>query len=109
MNNMTEKDSGISAHGAPVSIRQQAEEQIVGIYYFTGAQAIQGAGSDDTDIPRNIRHTTFCILDAGNFSVIGFSNCAPETKFDAALGQELAYDMALDKLIEMMVFHNTRR
>lgn len=75
-------------------------------FYFRGGHAIEGtfhhmeySHLNDGPIDPGVYTHTFCMLVLENgFVVTGESNCADPSNFDAAIGRDIAYRNARDKI-----------
>lgn len=116
---MNNRDSSVPAGEADIEARIAAagktgpritpaliDEQIVAAFYFRGGQAITGTfhhseyeGLNESPIPSAVDTHTFCMLELKNgFIVTGESNCADPSNFDSAIGRDIAYRNARDKI-----------
>jgi len=107
-NSETEIEARIVAAGktAPRVTPALIDSLIVDAFYFRGVHAITGtfhhfeySGLNEGVIPDSIDTHTFCMLVLKNgFIVTGESNCADPSNFDAAIGRDIAYRNARDKI-----------
>ena len=82
------------------------EANIVGEFYFTAADGVEGASGHR---PNSVRAgtalglLTFCVLVLRNgFTVTGESACASPENFDAELGRKIARQNAVQKIWPLM-------
>lgn len=79
---------------APRVTPARIEEVIAGEYFFTADKATEGCPQFDS-----LKLLTFCVLVLKNgFTVTGESACASPENFDAALGQKIARQNAVNKI-----------
>lgn len=87
------------------------EAEIDGEYYFTAADGVQGGYHKQDELTRltgahgELGLLTFCVLRLRNgFTVTGESACASPENFDAALGQKIARQKAVEKIWPLLGF-----
>lgn len=95
---------------APRVTPADIEANIACEWYFTGAQAIVGAGVaainaglNQYPIHDSLHLLTFCVLTLQNgFTVTGESACASPENFDAEIGRKIARQNAVNKIWPLM-------
>ncbi len=101
---------------APRVTLDDVNDNIVGEFYFTGADALTGAiaiggraktghlvGTVDGDVMKLL---TFCVLVLRNgFTVTGESACASPENFNAEIGRKIARQNAEQKIWPLMGYH----
>ena len=98
----------IQAKGANVAPRitpADVEANIEITYYFTGEDALQFAGQNESPFyaHRSMKLLTFCVLVMRNgFTVTGESACASPENFDAEIGRKIARQNAVAKIWPLM-------
>lgn len=90
---------------APRVTKDDIAANIIGEYYFTGADAVlQQKFPEFTEIhygPLSV--LTFCVLVLRNgFTVTGESACASPENFDAEIGRNIARENAINKVWPLM-------
>ena len=103
-------ESEIKAKGltAPRVTPADIEANIVGEYYFTASEGVEGhdsriEGHPGTPVPQSLTILTFCVLCLRNgFTVTGESACASPENFNAEIGQKIARENANQKLWPLM-------
>lgn len=100
------QDKGLTA---PRVTPADIEANIVGEYYFTAQEGVEGAskiavGYDfKSDPAKHLGLLTFCVLVLRNgFTVTGESACASPENFDAELGRKIARQNAVNKVWPLM-------
>ena len=89
------------------------EANITKEHYFTAAQGVYGASSNDVtsfrpECPESL--LTFCVLVLRNgFTVTGESACASPENFDAELGCKIARQNAISKMWPLMGYELKER
>jgi hypothetical protein len=93
------KEKGLTA---PRVTSADIDENIVGVNYFTAAQAMEYSGVY-FGINDPLHFLTFCVLVLRNgFTVTGESACASPENFNAELGRKIAYQNAVNKIWPLM-------
>lgn len=97
-----EQDIPAKALTAPRITPADIEENILGEYYFTAAQAMEHAGEyHEKSSPLHL--LTFCVLELRNgFTVTGESACASQENFNAKIGRKIARENAVNKVWPLM-------
>lgn len=108
---MTTIEQQIQAAGADKAPRITPDDlasNIVGEYYFTASEGVEGhdsriEGHPGTPVPDSLRLLTFCVLVLRNgFTVTGESACASPENFNADIGRRIARDNAVAKVWPLM-------
>ena len=101
--------NNVPADKAPRITPAEIEGNIDGEYYFTAAQGVQAAMSEQDELTRltgmhsELRLLTFCVLRLRNgFTVTGESACASPENFNAGVGRKIARENALRKVWSLM-------
>lgn len=109
MHNSIEEEIQNKGKTAPRITPAEIERNINGEYYFTAAQGVQAAMSEQDELTRltgmhgELRLLTFCVLRLRNgFTVTGESACASPENFDAEIGRKIARQNAVDKIWPLM-------
>jgi hypothetical protein len=89
---------------APRITAEDIEANIIGEFYFTAADGVNGAfGSNLPHAGTTLGSLTFCVLILRNgFTVTGESACVSPENFDAEIGRKIAREKALDKVWSLM-------
>lgn len=101
-------ETAIVAAGANVAPRitpADIEANIEIAYYFTGQDAMQFAGQNESPFlaHRSMALLTFCVLVLKNgFTVTGESACASPENFNAEIGRRIARENAVAKVWPLM-------
>ena len=113
---MTDKDieQEIQAKGktAPRVTPADIEANIVSEHYFTAADGERGAAKSQFGYANAhpLSLLTFCVLVLRNgFTVTGESACASPENFDAAIGQKIARENAVQKIWPLMGYELKQR
>ncbi|RGD90634.1 hypothetical protein DYI96_10345 [Acinetobacter sp. SWAC57] len=87
---------------APRLSPQDIDAKIKGIYFSNPLQGINPETAIDEGAYQNLRCLTFCsiVLENG-FTVTGESACASPENFDEAIGQEIAFKNAREKIWQL--------
>lgn len=84
---------------APRVTPQDIDAKIKGIYYSNPLQGVNPETAMDEGTYQNLRCLTFCTIVLENgFTVTGESACASPENFDEAIGQEIAFKNAREKI-----------
>ena len=104
-------EAAIVAAGANVAPRitpADVEANIVGVYYFNGEDAANGAvdsGVIDSGDADALRLLTFCVLVLRNgFTVTGESACASPENYSSQIGRRIARENAVAKIWPLLGF-----
>lgn len=104
-------EADIKSKGADKAPRVTPEDlkaNIVGEYYFTASEGVEGhdsriPGHPGTPVPDSLRVLTFCVLVLRNgFTVTGESACASPENFNAEIGRKIARENAVNKVWSLM-------
>ncbi|WP_130908296.1 Gp49 family protein [Pseudomonas sp. Sample_16] len=94
---------------APRITPADLQANIVGEYFFTAANGVQAAFSEQDELTRltgahgELALLTFCVLVLRNgFTVTGESACASPENFDAEVGRKIARQNAEQKVWPLM-------
>jgi hypothetical protein len=95
---------------APRVTPADIEANIIGVYYFTASNGVDGAHIErhghlekTGDVHEELALLTFCVLVLKNgFTVTGKSACASPENFDAELGRKVAHQNAIDQCWPLM-------
>lgn len=104
LNSEQQIEQEIQAKGlnAPRLTPDHINSKIKGIYYSNPLQGVNPETAMDEGTYQNLRCLTFCtiILENG-FTVTGESACASPENFDEAIGQEIAFKNAREKIWQL--------
>lgn len=98
----------VGADKAPRITPADIEANIVGVYYFTALDGVDGyyKGGPEAQACAHARELgllTFCVLVLKNgFTVTGESACASPENFDAEVGRKIARANAVNKIWPLM-------
>lgn len=89
-----------------MTTRSEVLNQIRNIYFINGDRWQLALGHEPDEA---LQRLTICLLvSSGGFVVTGFSACENPGDYDVAVGQDLAFDDAVDKLGRHVVYCNMR-
>lgn len=101
---------------APRITPADLQANIVGEYYFTAANGVQAAFSEQDELTRltgahgELALLTFCVLVLRNgFTVTGESACASPENFNAEIGRKIARANAEQKIWPLMGYELKQR
>ena len=103
--NQIEQEIQAKGLTAPRVTPADVEANIEIAYFFTGEDAMQFAGQNDSPYAAHpaMKVLTFCVLVLRNgFTVTGESACASPENFDAELGRDIARKNAVQKIWPLM-------
>lgn len=84
---------------APKVTKEDIEENIFNVHYFTAMSAVQGPVSMDS----NLDLLTICILELKNgFTVVGTAACVSRENFNAEDGKRIARENAVKQVWPLM-------
>jgi hypothetical protein len=89
---------------------EQVNGSIVGEFYFTGSEAIKGAGvlsgeGLPENVPEDLDRVTICLLRLYNgFVILGHSAPASKENFDPMIGKRLARERAIMQIWTLLGF-----
>ena len=104
LNGEQQIEQQIQAKGlnAPCLTPQDIDAKIKGIYYSNPLQGVNPETAMDEGTYQNLRCLTFCTIVLENgFTVTGESACASPENFDEAIGQEIAFKNAREKIWQL--------